>query len=100
MSVDHRREREQKTRIKNRYMYPLLLAFLLTGVLISIFTNRASGDPTVVNVCLVPMPVLYFTQLMAVALGLSEAETALNKDLVYPRPLLLSKGILAPTLKK
>jgi len=40
------------------------------------------------------MPVLYFTQLMAVALGLPEKAAALNKNLVDPRPLLKSKGFL------
>jgi heterodisulfide reductase subunit B len=42
-----------------------------------------------------PMPVLYFTQLMALALGLPEKKAALNKNLVDPRPLLRSKGLLA-----
>ena len=42
-----------------------------------------------------PMPVMYFTQLMAIALGLSEKEAALHKNLVDPRPLLSSKGLLA-----
>ena len=41
-----------------------------------------------------PMPVLYFTQLMALALGLPEKKAALNKNLVDPRPLLKDKGIL------
>jgi len=41
------------------------------------------------------MPVLYFTQLMALALGLSPREAALNKNLVDPRPLLKEKGILS-----
>jgi heterodisulfide reductase subunit B len=40
------------------------------------------------------MPVLYFTQLMALALGLSEKEAALNKNLVDPRPLLQEKELL------
>jgi heterodisulfide reductase subunit B len=40
------------------------------------------------------MPVLYFTQLMALALGLSEREAALKKNLVDPRPLLRQKGLL------
>jgi heterodisulfide reductase subunit B len=35
-----------------------------------------------------PMPILYFTQLMAVALGLPEKSVMLNKNLVDPRPLL------------
>ena len=41
------------------------------------------------------MPVLYFTQLMALALGLGERETAVAKNLVDPRPLLREKGLLA-----
>jgi heterodisulfide reductase subunit B len=40
------------------------------------------------------MPIMYFTQLMALALGLSEKDAALNKNLVDPRPTLLEKGIL------
>ena len=42
-----------------------------------------------------PMPVLYFTQLMALALGLPEKDAALDKNLVDPRPLLMEKGLLA-----
>jgi heterodisulfide reductase subunit B len=42
-----------------------------------------------------PLPILYFTQLMAVALGLGEKAAALNKNLVDPRPLLRSKGLVA-----
>ncbi len=41
-----------------------------------------------------PMPVLYFTQLMALALGLPNQAAALDKNLVNPRPLLQSKGML------
>lgn len=41
------------------------------------------------------MPILYFTQLMALALGLSPREAALNKNLVDPRPLLKQKGFIA-----
>ncbi len=41
-----------------------------------------------------PMPVLYFTQLMALALGLPEKATVLNKNLVDPRPVLQGRGIL------
>ncbi len=41
-----------------------------------------------------PMPVLFFTQLMAVALGLSEKDAALNKNLTDPRPLLREKGLM------
>ncbi len=40
------------------------------------------------------MPILYFTQLMALALGLSPREAAWNKNLVDPRPLLKEKGLL------
>ncbi len=42
-----------------------------------------------------PMPVLYLTQLMSIALGLPEKSAALHKNLVDPRPLLRSKGFLA-----
>ncbi len=41
------------------------------------------------------LPVMYFTQLMALALGLSQREAALKKNLVDPRPLLKEKGIIA-----
>jgi heterodisulfide reductase subunit B len=41
-----------------------------------------------------PMPVLFFTQLMAVALGLPDRAAALGKNLVDPRPLLQAKGVL------
>lgn len=41
-----------------------------------------------------PMPVLYITQLMAVAFGLGERAAALGKNLVDPRPLLQSKELL------
>ena len=40
-----------------------------------------------------PLPVLYFTQLMALALGLPD-EAALHKNLVDPRPLMKQKGFL------
>ena len=43
-----------------------------------------------------PMPVMYFTQLMAVALGLPEKAAALGKNLVDPRPLLQAKGVIGP----
>jgi heterodisulfide reductase subunit B2 len=42
-----------------------------------------------------PMPVLYFTQVMSLALGLPEKSAALHKNLVDPRPMLREKGILA-----
>lgn len=41
-----------------------------------------------------PMPVLYFTQLMSLALGLPEDAAALNKNLVDPRPLLKERGVI------
>jgi len=41
-----------------------------------------------------PMPIMYFTQLMVLALGLSEKDAALNKNLIDPRPLLRSKEII------
>jgi heterodisulfide reductase subunit B len=41
-----------------------------------------------------PMPILYFTQLMAIALGLPEKEAVLNKNLVDARPLLRDKELL------
>jgi heterodisulfide reductase subunit B2 len=40
------------------------------------------------------MPVVYFTQLMAIALGLPEKAAALHKNLVDPRPLLEKMKIL------
>ena len=40
-----------------------------------------------------PMPVLYFTQLMALALGLPD-KAALHKNLVDARPLMREKGFL------
>jgi heterodisulfide reductase subunit B len=43
-----------------------------------------------------PMPVLYFTQLMALAFGLPEKQAALDKNLIDPRPLLRSKGLVGP----
>jgi heterodisulfide reductase subunit B len=41
-----------------------------------------------------PMPVLFFTQLMALALGLPHKAAALHKNLVDPRPLLREKDLL------
>ena len=43
-----------------------------------------------------PMPILYFTQLMALALGLPKKAAALQKNLVDPRPLLREKSLLGP----
>ena len=39
-------------------------------------------------------PVLYFTQLMSLALGLPVKQAMLNKNLVDPRPVLEEKGLL------
>ena len=44
-----------------------------------------------------PVPILYFTQLMVLALGLPEKAAALQKNLVDPRPLLQIKGLLSPS---
>ena len=44
-----------------------------------------------------PMPVMFFTQLMSLALGLPEKNAALNKNLVDPRPLLREKHIINDT---
>ncbi len=41
-----------------------------------------------------PMPILYFTQLMALALGLPPKAASLQKNLVDPRPLLREKNLL------
>lgn len=41
------------------------------------------------------MPVLYFTQLLALALGLPEKDAALHKNMIDPRPWLKEKHILA-----
>jgi heterodisulfide reductase subunit B len=41
-----------------------------------------------------PMPIFYFTQLMALALGLPAKTMALQKNLVDPRPLLETKKLL------
>ncbi len=41
-----------------------------------------------------PMPILYFSQLMAVALDLPLKAAALNKNLVNPMPLLRQKGFI------
>jgi heterodisulfide reductase subunit B len=43
------------------------------------------------------MPVMYFTQILALGLGLSEKAAALSKNLVDPRPLLASKNLLPMT---
>ncbi len=40
------------------------------------------------------LPVMYFTQLMVLALGLNPKLAALHKNLIDPRPLLRTKGII------
>ena len=46
-----------------------------------------------------PMPVLFFTQLLALAFGLPPKSAALHKNLIDPRPLLQKKHILSSALK-
>ncbi|RKY77856.1 hypothetical protein DRQ07_08230 [candidate division KSB1 bacterium] len=41
-----------------------------------------------------PMPVLYFTQLMALAFGLDEKYFGFEDNFIDPRPLLREKGLL------
>jgi heterodisulfide reductase subunit B len=41
-----------------------------------------------------PVPILYFTQLIAIALDLPLKAAALNKNIVDPRPLLIEKGLI------
>ncbi|RCK74123.1 MAG: Heterodisulfide reductase, subunits C and B, fused [Anaerolineae bacterium] len=41
-----------------------------------------------------PLPVLYFTQLLGIAFGLSPAQVSLEKNLTDPFPLLRSKGLI------
>ena len=41
-----------------------------------------------------PVPILYFTQLMAIALDLPLKDAALNKNIVDPRPLLTKKKLI------
>ena len=41
------------------------------------------------------MPTLYATQLMTVAFGMGPKASALNKNLVDPRPVLKEKGLVA-----
>lgn len=41
-----------------------------------------------------PMPILYFTQLMAIALDLPEKAASLKKNLVDPKPLLIKKKLV------
>ena len=41
-----------------------------------------------------PMPILYFTQLLAIALGLPQKTAVLHKNMIDPRPLLREKELL------
>ena len=41
-----------------------------------------------------PLPILYFTQLMAIALDLPPKAAALHKNIVDPRPMLTQKQLL------
>jgi heterodisulfide reductase subunit B len=41
-----------------------------------------------------PIPILYFTQLMGIALGLDSESFELDRHYVDPRPLLESKGLI------
>lgn len=40
------------------------------------------------------IPVLYFTQIMALAFGLSEEDTAITGNIPDPKPILIEKGLL------
>ena len=40
------------------------------------------------------IPIIYITQLMALAFGLDEKATAFKRNLVDPRPMLEEKGLL------
>jgi heterodisulfide reductase subunit B len=42
-----------------------------------------------------PLPIVHATQLMVLAFGLGERAAELNRNIVDPRPLLRSTGILA-----
>jgi heterodisulfide reductase subunit B len=42
-----------------------------------------------------PMPILYFSQLTAIALGLPVKSAVLNKNVIDPQPLLRKKGLIA-----
>ena len=42
-----------------------------------------------------PTPIVHATQLMVLAFNLGERAALLNKNIVDPRPLLRSRGILA-----
>ena len=52
-------------------------------------SRAADGDASAGRV-----PVLYFTQLMALAFGLGDKSAALAKNMVDPRPVLVKRGVL------
>ena len=72
---------------------------------------RACGADVIINACPLcqvnvesrqvqmnlgfEMPVLYITQLMALAFGLGENKAELRKNMIDPRPVLKERGILA-----
>jgi len=41
-----------------------------------------------------PLPIMYFTQLIAIALDLPAKAAALNKNIVNPRPMLIQKQLI------
>jgi heterodisulfide reductase subunit B len=41
-----------------------------------------------------PIPIMYFTQLIAIALDLPLKAAALNKNIVDPRPMLIKKELI------
>jgi heterodisulfide reductase subunit B len=43
-----------------------------------------------------PLPILYFTQLLGIALGLDSTDYGFENHYVDPRPLLREKGLIAP----
>ena len=71
---------------------------------------RASGADIMINACPLcqvnvesrqvqmdlgfEMPVLYITQLMALAFGLNESKAELDKNMIDPRPVLQKRGVL------
>ena len=56
--------------------------------------DRWQRDLTLTHGGFEPIPVLYFTQLLAIALGLDPGGYELEKHYVDPRPLLESKGLI------
>lgn len=46
------------------------------------------------------LPVLYFTQLLGLALGLPEEELGISENLIDPRPVLQAKGVLGEAVTR